>query len=170
MNDKIQNFDPNIVDGIRTAFETGYPLADVHIEKLFTAIDFWKHGLDVEHEMYIELMKTLKLSFLIYQEKSKRTMNTNLPEKDQLNNYVFGLVGEVGEVVDLLKKFFYHGHEVDSNRLKSELGDILWYVSAVASLFNLDLQEIAQGNIEKLEKRYPEGFSSEASKGREAKQ
>jgi len=69
--------------------------------------------------------------------------------------------------VDLLKKFFFHGHEVDSNRLKSELGDILWYVSAVASLFNINLQEIAQGNIEKLEKRYPEGFSNEASKGRE---
>lgn len=34
-------------------------------------------------------------------------------------------------------------------------------------MFTLDLQEIAQGNIEKLEKRYPEGFSSEASKGRE---
>ncbi len=66
-----------------------------------------------------------------------------LPEKDQLNNYAFGLVGVAGEVLDLLKKFFFHGHEVDSQRLESELGDILWYVSAVASLFNLDLQEIA---------------------------
>lgn len=94
-------------------------------------------------------------------------MNTALETKDQLNNYIFGLVGEVGEVVDLLKKFFFHGHEVDSERLKSELGDILWYVSAVASLFNLDLQEIAQYNIEKLEKRYPNGFSSEASIKRE---
>ena len=167
MNYKIQHFDPNTVDEIRATFNrTGF-LAKSDIEDLFTAIDFWKHGLDVEHEMYIELMKTLKLSFLIYQEKSKRTMNAALETKDQLNNYVFGLVGEVGEVVDLLKKFFFHGHEVDSGRLKSELGDILWYVSAVASLFNLDLQEIAQGNIEKLEKRYPEGFSSEASKGRE---
>ena len=163
MNEKIQHFDPNVVEGARTAFERGYLLTDTQIEDLFTAIDFWKHGLDVEHEMYIELMKTLNLSFLIYQEKSKRTMNTALETKDQLNNYVFGLVGEVGEVVDLLKKFFFHGHEVDSNRLKSELGDILWYVSAVASLFNINLQEIAQGNVEKLEKRYPNGFSSEAS-------
>ena len=167
MNYKIQHFDPNTVDEIRATFNrTGF-LAKSDIEDLFTAIDFWKHGLDVEHEMYIELMKTLNLSFLIYQEKSKRTMNTALETKDQLNNYVFGLVGEVGEVVDLLKKFFFHGHEVDSNRLKSELGDILWYVSAVASLFNINLQEIAQGNVEKLERRYPEGFSSEASKGRE---
>lgn len=165
--ERIQHFDPNIVDEIRATFNrTGF-LAKSEVRDLFTAIDFWKHGLDVEHEMYIELMKTLKLSFLIYQEKSKRTMNTALETKDQLNNYVFGLVGEVGEVVDLLKKFFFHGHEVDSNRLKSELGDILWYVSAVASLFNINLQEIAQGNVEKLERRYPEGFSSEASKGRE---
>ena len=164
MNDKIQNFDPNIVDGIRTAFETGYPLADVHIEKLFTAIDFWKHGLEEEHHLVIRLFNAHIINFFTYQEKSKRTMNTALETKDQLNNYIFGLVGEV---VDLLKKFFFHGHEVDSERLKSELGDILWYVSAVASLFNLDLQEIAQYNIEKLEKRYPEGFSVEASKGRE---
>ena len=167
MNDKIQHFDPNVVDGIRTAFETGYPLADAHIEKLFTAIDFWKHGLEEEHHLVIRLFNAHIINFFTYQEKSKRTMNTALETKDQLNNYVFGLVGEVGEVVDLLKKFFYHGHEVDSNRLKSELGDILWYVSAVASLFNLDLQEIAQGNIEKLEKRYPNGFSSEASIKRE---
>ena len=118
-------------------------------------------------ELVIQAFNAQKLNFFTYQEKSKRTMNTALETKDQLNNYVFGLVGEVGEVVDLLKKFFFHGHEVDSTRLKSELGDILWYVSAVASLFNLDLQEIAQYNIEKLEKRYPEGFSVEASKGRE---
>ena len=167
MNDKIQHFDPNIVDEIRTALIKGKELGAMEIENLFTAIDFWKHGLEEEHHLVIRLFNAHILNFFTYQEKSKRTMNTTLETKDQLNNYVFGLVGEVGEVVDLLKKFFFHGHEIDSTRLKSELGDILWYVSAVASLFNLDLQEIAQGNIEKLEKRYPEGFSSEASKGRE---
>lgn len=167
MSDKIQGFNPNVVDEIRTVFDAGKEIDRIDIEDLFIAIDYWRRGQQKEHELVIQTFNAQKLSFFVYQEKSKRTMNTSLPLKDQLNNYVFGLVGEVGEVVDLLKKFFYHGHEVDSNRLKSELGDILWYVSAVASLFNINLQDIAQGNVEKLEKRYPEGFSSEASKRRE---
>lgn len=167
MSDKIQGFNPNVVDEIRTVFDSEKEIDRIDIEDLFIAIDYWRHGQQKEHELAIQAFNAQKLSFFVYQLKSERTMNTSLSLKDQLNNYVFGLVGEVGEVVDLLKKFFYHGHEVDSNRLKSELGDILWYVSAVASLFNINLQEIAQGNVEKLERRYPEGFSSEASIGRE---
>ena len=167
MSDKVQDFNPNVVDEIRTVFDAGKEIDRIDIEDLFIAIDYWRRGQQKEHELAIQAFNAQKLSFFVYQLKSERTMNTSLLLKDQLNNYIFGLVGEVGEVVDLLKKFFYHGHEVDSNRLKSELGDILWYVSAVASLFNINLQEIAQGNIEKLEKRYPNGFSSEASKGRE---
>ena len=167
MNDKIQDFNPNVVDEIRTVFDAGKEIDRIDIEDLFIAIDYWRHGQQKEHELAIQAFNAQKLSFFVYQLKSERTMNTSLLLKDQLNNYIFGLVGEVGEVVDLLKKFFYHGHEVDSNRLKSELGDILWYVSAVASLFNINLQDIAQGNIEKLEKRYPNGFSSEASIKRE---
>ena len=162
--------DASVLEEIRENFENEKSLTDKDIENLFLAIDILNRDLQEQHKLTIRLFNAHILNFFTYQEKSKRTMNMALPEKDQLNNYVFGLVGEVGEVVDLLKKFFFHGHEVDSERLKSELGDILWYVSAVASLFNLDLQEIAQGNIEKLEKRYPEGFSSEASIGREAKQ
>jgi len=161
-----QGFDPNVVDEIRKAFDSG-DIDRIDIEDLFIAIDYWRHGLDEEHKLTVRLFQAHVLNFFTYQEKSKRTMNSSLPEKDQLNNYVFGLVGEVGETVDLLKKYFYHGHEIDKPELKNELGDILWYVSAVASLFDLDLQEIAQGNIEKLERRYPEGFSTEASIKRE---
>ena len=167
MSDKIQGFNPNVVDEIRTVFDSEKEIDRIDIEDLFIAIDYWRRGQQKEHELVIQAFNAQKLSFFVYQLKSERTMNTSLSLKDQLNNYVFGLVGEVGEVVDLLKKFFYHGHEVDSNRLKSELGDILWYVSAVASLFNINLQDIAQGNVEKLEKRYPNGFSSEASIKRE---
>lgn len=167
MNYDIQGFDPNVVDEIRKAFNAGEEIDRIDIEELLIAIDFWRHGLDEEHKLVVRLFQSHVLNFFTYQEKSRRTMNTALPVKDQLNNYVFGLVGEVGETVDLLKKYFYHGHEIDRPELKNELGDILWYVSAIASLFLFDLQEIAQGNIEKLEKRYPEGFSTEASIERE---
>ncbi|MFA5458081.1 MAG: MazG nucleotide pyrophosphohydrolase domain-containing protein, partial [Synergistaceae bacterium] len=65
-----------------------------------------------------------------------------------------------------LKKFFYHGHEIDKQKLKGELGDILWYVAAIATLFELDLQDIALCNVEKLSRRYPNGFNSQASVNR----
>lgn len=163
MSDKVQDFNPNVVDEIRTVFDAGKEIDRIDIEDLFIAIDYWRRGQQDEHQLAIALMNSEHLSFLKYQMQSARTMNTALEMKDQLNNYVFGLVGEVGEVVDLLKKFFYHGHEVDSERLKSELGDILWYVAAIATLFELDLQDIALCNVEKLSRRYPNGFDSQAS-------
>lgn len=166
MSDKVQDFNPNVVDEIRTVFDAGKEIDRVDIEDLFIAIDYWRRGQQKEHELVIQAFNAQKLSFFVYQLKSERTMNTSLSLKDQLNNYVFGLVGEVGEVVDLLKKFFYHGHEVDSERLKSELGDILWYVAAIATLFELDLQDIALCNVEKLSRRYPNGFNSQASANR----
>ena len=163
MSDKIQGFNPNVVDEIRTVFDSEKEIDRIDIEDLFIAIDYWRRGQQKEHELVIQAFNAQKLSFFVYQLKSERTMNTSLSLKDQLNNYVFGLVGEVGEVVDLLKKFFYHGHEIDKQKLKGELGDILWYVAAIATLFELDLQDIALCNVEKLSRRYPNGFDSQAS-------
>ncbi len=77
-----------------------------------------------------------------------------------------GLAGEAGEVVDLLKKEIGHGHDADPEKLSKEIGDCLWYLADLATLHGLSLDEIAQGNIAKLLKRYPTGFSSEASRNR----
>jgi NTP pyrophosphatase (non-canonical NTP hydrolase) len=79
---------------------------------------------------------------------------------------VLGLVGESGEVVDLIKKHVYHGHPLDSDKLLKELGDVLWYVAALATALDVELSEVAAKNIAKLTARYPEGFSSEASMNR----
>jgi len=124
MSDKVQDFNPNVVDEIRTVFDSGKEIDRIDIEDLFIAIDYWRRGQQDEHQLAIALMNSEHLSFLKYQMQSARIMNTALEMKDQLNNYVFGLVGEVGEVVDLLKKFFYHGHEVDSNRLKGKRREV----------------------------------------------
>jgi NTP pyrophosphatase (non-canonical NTP hydrolase) len=81
-------------------------------------------------------------------------------------SFAMGLAGEAGEVVDLLKKHLGHGHDLDKVKLTKELGDVLWYVSAIAQSAGLDLGEIAHANVEKLRKRYPNGFSVEASRNR----
>lgn len=103
-----------------------------------------------------------------YQEKALRTWNTKDSFKGRMSNVALGLSGESGEVADSIKKNFYHGHGLNgddkiSHDLAKELGDILYYVSVGAHELGYTLQEIAEININKLAKRYPEGFSVEAS-------
>lgn len=71
--------------------------------------------------------------------------------------------GEVGELVNLLKKLSAHGHVVDSAALRSEVGDVLWYLARVCDEFDISLEDVMIGNVLKLEVRYPKGYSDEAS-------
>lgn len=78
-----------------------------------------------------------------------------------------GMCGEAGEVSELIKKYAYHGHTIDTEHLARELGDVLWYVSYMADLFGYSLGEIMEMNQEKLAKRYPDGkFDEERSRNR----
>ena len=78
-----------------------------------------------------------------------------------------GMCGEAGEVSELIKKYAYHGHTIDTEHLARELGDVLWYVSYMAHLFGYSLGEIMVMNQEKLAKRYPDGkFDAERSRNR----
>ena len=79
-----------------------------------------------------------------------------------------GMCGEAGEVSELVKKYAYHGHAIDTEHLARELGDVLWYVSYMAHLFGYPLGKIMAMNQEKLAKRYPDGkFDEERSRNRE---
>ncbi|MHC1785659.1 MAG: nucleoside triphosphate pyrophosphohydrolase family protein [Christensenellales bacterium] len=80
-----------------------------------------------------------------------------------LQNAALGLAGESGEFADSVKKVSFQGHELDRPHLKEEIGDILWYCALAAKALNADLHEIALDNIEKLRRRYPEGFQAERS-------
>lgn len=64
-----------------------------------------------------------------------------------------GLAGEVGEVVEHLKKFVRDG-KLDREALKLELGDVLFYLTRTAQWAGFSLAEIAQANVDKLEARY----------------
>ncbi|WP_108652999.1 nucleoside triphosphate pyrophosphohydrolase family protein [Dongshaea marina] len=74
-----------------------------------------------------------------------------------------GLTGEAGEVADLIKKGVFHQHGVDKEQLKKELGDCLWYISALCSTAGIELAEVMQANIDKLNTRYPQGFTPQDS-------
>lgn len=82
---------------------------------------------------------------------------------DRLAINALGVAGEAGEVADLVKKHVGHGHALDRDKLAKELGDVLWYVAALAHDIGIDLSTVAALNIEKLRRRYPDGFSTERS-------
>ena len=98
-----------------------------------------------------------------YQKLAMNTLNPKLREKDILINGVMGLCGESGEAIDIVKKHLAQGHELDTDHLAKELGDIAWYLAETAFAIGYDLDTILQMNIDKLKKRYPQGFSVEDS-------
>ncbi len=71
-----------------------------------------------------------------------------------LNLGALGLGGESGEVIDLIKKHLFHDAPLDTEELKKELGDVLWYLSAIATGVGLTLEEVAEANVAKLLARY----------------
>ena len=98
-----------------------------------------------------------------YQELAMRTVNPKLNKDEILINSVMGLCGESGEAIDIVKKWFAHGHELDREHLKKELGDIAWYLAEAATALDVTLESVLEANIEKLKKRYPEGFETKRS-------
>jgi len=98
-----------------------------------------------------------------YQRLAMRTLNPELSKKDVLINGVMGLCGESGEAIDIVKKHLAQGHELDREALVKELGDIAWYLAETAYALDVPLEEVFQRNIEKLKRRYPDGFSEEQS-------
>ena len=102
-----------------------------------------------------------------YQQRAMATLNPNLKDRDVLINSVMGLCGESGEAIDIVKKWLAQGHLLDKAHLASELGDVAWYLAEAATALGLDLEDILQANLDKLERRYPEGFSTEKSVSRE---
>lgn len=94
-----------------------------------------------------------KLSFKEYQKEAGELIS---PEgrKDMVLNGVLGLAGESGECCDIVKKVRFQGHEMDKEHLKEELGDVLWYIAETATGLGISLEDVAQGNLDKLHKRY----------------
>ena len=100
------------------------------------------------------------------------TRTANHAQDADLFLAALGLCGESGEYADLVKKHRFHGHPIDLDKMTSEIGDILWYCAAacralaLASGVSISLEDVARQNIAKLQERYPEGFSHEASLNR----
>lgn len=94
-----------------------------------------------------------------YQAQSQKTA---IYPKDRGLEYVtLGLVGEAGEIANKVKKIIRDNNSVcaDDHRkdLAKELGDVLWYCAALASELGVELNTVAQANVDKLTKRKENG-------------
>ena len=164
-------------------FDRAFELIDAIKEKLFFSPDECFKISEV-CDMAVKRIKQVEkkrsdISADEYQEEAMRTaseMNygnldgitdTLLPCGIQLLNGLMGLCGESGECIDILKKAAFQGHGLDIEKLKEELGDVAWYLAVSARAVDCDLSDILRGNIEKLKKRYPDGFEAERSVNRE---
>lgn len=95
-----------------------------------------------------------------YQRASRKTWN-EIRMDHPIVYPTLGLLNEAGEVAGKIKKIFRDREGVitdaDRQELKKELGDVLWYLTQVASELDLTMQEIAEANIEKLYSRLDRG-------------
>lgn len=71
---------------------------------------------------------------------------------------IMGLNGEVGELSELYKKEYFHGKEIDREKLISELGDVLFYLTYIIRDEGLHLEDLMSYNIKKLENRNDERY------------
>jgi NTP pyrophosphatase (non-canonical NTP hydrolase) len=91
------------------------------------------------------------MEFKKYQELAKTT--AIYPENAKIFYPCLGLAGEVGEICEKIKKHVRDGRELDKEDLTKELGDVLWYLSALSGDLGIDLEDVAVKNYEKLKSR-----------------
>ena len=90
-------------------------------------------------------------------------------EPSRLLTASVGLSGEVGEFNDIVKKIIFQGKEIDDDtkkHLKSELGDICWYMAQALIALDSSWEEVFDINVGKLSERYPGGFDALKSASR----
>ena len=137
---------------------------------------------DMDEILAIYDLKTDELTPDEYVKKAMRTndglCSTRLFEKvfwadaygenmGELLNGALGITGEAGEVADIIKKYFFHGHQLDKDALIKEMGDVMWYIALLCHALKVPFATVMERNIGKLEKRYKDGFSEKASQNRE---
>jgi NTP pyrophosphatase (non-canonical NTP hydrolase) len=105
-----------------------------------------------------------------YQDQSQRTFPENSSiSKGQLDQLhcAIGISTEAGELLDAFKKSIYYKKELDAVNVGEEVADIMWYVSNLCRLLNLDFEKLLQNNINKLKIRFPDKFNEQKALNRD---
>lgn len=100
-----------------------------------------------------------------YQFLANRTAKQG-DEKHDLIHAALGLTGEAGEFADVVKKHTIYDQELNREHAIEEVGDLLWYVALACETLGVRMSDVARGNIDKLQRRYPEKFTVEHAAAR----
>lgn len=105
------------------------------------------------------------MDFSTYQQLASRTMNPALGREETLQHALYMSCAEVGEIHSLFQKK-YQGHDISREHLVKEIGDVCWALAELCTVCNINMDEVARTNIEKLLERYPNGFEVDKSLNR----
>jgi len=124
-----------------------------------------------DYQLFVKSTTSLESSkWNSYEKRAKKLYiedGLNIP---LLSTAAIGMGSEAGEFQEIVKKIIFQGKEYNEDtrfHMKRELGDVLWYVANAATALGYSLDEIVEGNIAKLESRYPNGFEVYRSENRE---
>jgi NTP pyrophosphatase (non-canonical NTP hydrolase) len=92
------------------------------------------------------------------------------PHQTHLVHMMLGLAGEVGELVDAIKKSVIYGKTLNEENVKEELGDIEWYLEGLRKAFDITREDVLKYNINKLNKRYPVQYTDADAQARKDKE
>lgn len=98
-----------------------------------------------------------------YQQICQTTAKKFDSKEKEILTWGLGITGEAGDVASCIKKTFAHDNDQRAG-IKENIGDTLWYVAMICNFFGWNMDGVLQENVEKLKKRYPNGFTLEDAK------
>lgn len=107
---------------------------------------------------------------LLFAEHVDRLFVKPIDHVGRLVHAAIGVAGESGELLDAVKKHWIYKAELDRENILEECGDALFYLQALLAECGYSMEKAMRFNIEKLRKRYPEGYTDEAARERKDKQ
>jgi len=98
-----------------------------------------------------------------YQKLCKLTAKKFDTQEKEILTWGLGIAGEAGDVASCIKKTFAHDNDQRAG-IKENIGDVFWYSAMICNFFGWNLQDVLNENLEKLRKRFPNGFTTQDAK------
>ena len=101
-----------------------------------------------------------------YQKRTYIAIQPHTDQKDEILNWSVGLCEECGEVMNHIKHHCWGNEDINLVEISKEIGDVMWYLSALCTVLNLNLETVAKLNMRKLEHRFGGEFTEAKSQAR----
>lgn len=106
-------------------------------------------------------MKMNGMTLIDYQSEAYRVIQSHANDREEILHWVIGLTEEAGEVASLVKHKYFHNEDIFNIKIAEELGDVLWYISAMCTVLDISLADVARINLAKLRVRFADGMYSD---------